>query len=80
MLKMENVPYRKWGSGRYKGKLVECPEGKRVMALMGKEMKAGKAIDFSQSHPLNDGIDETTGKFIPHPSGVYDTISLTITD
>lgn len=77
MLKMENVPYRKWGSGRYKGMLVECPEGKRVMALMHKEMKAGKAIDFRQNPPQTATPPIGSGRIL---TGVYDTISLTITD
>lgn len=71
MLKFENVPYRRWGMGGYNKRLVDAKEGQRVMDLMGKVMKEGKAVDFSMSQPLCVN---------PTPGEVYDTISLKVLD
>lgn len=75
MLEIKDVPYRAWN--RY-GELVETKEGKRVMALMFKEMKAGKAVELFQSQPLTrvPPVGSGTGPV----NQTYDTISLTITD
>lgn len=70
MLKIENVPYRIWNS---RGSLVDAKDGKRVMALMGREMKAGRAVQFVQHPPTNP----TAPDKLP---AVYDTISLHIMD
>lgn len=68
MTKFENVPYRRWS---YDDVLVDCKEGKRVMALMAKVMKEGGAVDFRLNHPTNP---------LPTPGKVYDTINLTVMD
>lgn len=67
MLEIRDVPYRMWTDSG----LVDCREGKKVMALMAREMKAGKAVDFQLSHPINPSKT---------PGEVYDTISLTVLD
>lgn len=69
MLEIKDVPFRRWSS---RGGLVDTKEGKRVIALMHKEMKAGRAVEFWQHPPINpngigDGGDDT-----------YDTVSLRV--
>lgn len=73
MLEIKDVPYRRWRNGQ----LVETPEGKRVMARMFKEMKAGKAVELFQSQPKTMSPEPGSRH---HVNGVYDTISLTVTD
>lgn len=72
MLKFEEVPYRRWANGgKFNRQLTNCKEGRRVMAIMGKMMDEGKAVDFRLNPPLSPECI---------PGEVYDTISLTITD
>ena len=72
MIKFMDVPF----SHYRKGKLVQTKQSRRVMKVMGKEMKAGKAIDFHQSQPLV--AHAPMGKADYRDGTVYDTISLTI--
>lgn len=66
---IKDIPYQRWLSRRnYR---VFTKEGKRVMALMGRAIKEGRAVEFWLNPPLNPTF--TAGE-------VYDTISLTITD
>ena len=69
MLKIENVPYRIWTK---RGALSDARDGKRVMAPMARELKAGRAVDFRQTI-----VNKTAPGELP---AVYDTISLTVMD
>lgn len=71
MLEFKDVPYRRW-KGRA---LIHTGVGRKVMDIMGKEMKAGRAVEFHQSQPINTHADDTR-----EPARVYDTISVTIRD
>lgn len=77
MLEIKDVPFRKW----HNGQLVETAEGKKVRALMYKEMARGKAVELTQSQPLTR--IPVPGEIAPPKSlngTTYDTISLTVTD
>lgn len=75
MLKFENVPYRRWRlKGEYApGKLVRTKAGIRVMSVMGKLLKEGRDVEFTQHTPVGspDRSGATDGE-------VYDTISLKV--
>lgn len=76
------VAYRKWFVPKSGAKpyLRETKAGTSLMKMMGEAIKAGKAVEFTQHPPIDGGTSPDTGKKIPHKSGVYDQISLTITE
>lgn len=80
-LHFERVAFRVWMRPKTgKPHLVHTKAGQRLMKLMGQHMAAGRAVDFTQHPPLSEGTDAMTGQNVAHASGVYDQISLTITD
>ena len=77
MLEIKNVPFRKW----HNGQLVETREGKKITALMFRELARGKAVEMTQSRPLTPTPGLHSGGINASFNGeVYDTISLTVTD
>lgn len=79
-MKFERVAYRKWfRPGKGQQYLVITKAGRQVMKLMGDAMKRGHAVEFTQ-HPPIDGGTDISGRKNTHSSGVYDQISLTITE
>lgn len=78
-LSFDRVAHRVWVNRGGKSHLAQTKQSRKLFTLMGKEMARGRAIEFTQ-HPPIDGGTDAAGKKIPHESGVYDQISLTITD
>ena len=78
-LVMKDVPYRVWkrNARRQSYDLAQTEVYAKIMRLMDEAMKSGKAVDFA--HQIVNP-DQPIFSTRAHPSVVYDTISLTITD
>lgn len=50
-IRWENVPHRKWMGGQ----IVQTRASRGIMRHMGKLMRLGYAIDFTQGQPENPG-------------------------
>jgi hypothetical protein len=72
MIKFEDVPYRRWRRDTKSSPLVlvQTKSSIRIMKIMGDEMEKGRAVEFWQC------ITEDK----PVEGGVYDRISLTVTE
>lgn len=70
-----DVPYRRWRKIRFRRSfhLVQTNQSKRLMKVMGKATKEGKAVQFTHAVIASSDAGGPDG-------AVYDTISLTIAD
>lgn len=70
MIKFENVPYRRWIKKDDKCRLYETPQHKRIMTLIGRSIKAGKAVSY-----VHKIVNERPAHRAP-----YDVVSVRISD
>ena len=88
--KVKGVTHRRWKRptnsdygritiGQHGLVLVQTQQSRRLMSLMGKAMKAGKAVTFAVN-TVQPPVDEKTGKSKTWDGAPYDTIDMEIED